>query len=428
MPYDGHAGEPGHQPRDAAHAAANDPSEARDRGHSLGMMHGERQHRKTTKRPADSDDFSVANDLLDDSIDRLGKRFAGNPRCPRHAKPTGMVPWKGYANPGSVWHCVSERRANLRRRQHTGQKYHRRPWIVGAKVDFGCDDMPVYFDGMLVRQMAVAQEAASSDIVRDMISNSYWRGKSVVVTGGSSGIGRAIGLAAAAAGAKVGLVARRSEVLDDVAKAIVSAGGWVATAACDVTDAEAIARAVALLETGHGPTDVAIASAGIHRESWPLDAITAREVIDTNVTGTINFLSSVLPGMLARKRGHICGLASIAAAVGLPGNAAYCASKAAVVALLESLRLDCVPAGVRVTTAFPGLVDTPMITDEERTHGGVTSAYSAATKILRAIERGHAEVWFPWGTATAAKVARGLPPSIRDYFLRGQPRMRDASN
>jgi short-subunit dehydrogenase len=259
-----------------------------------------------------------------------------------------------------------------------------------------------------------------------MISETFWRGKSVIITGGSSGIGRAMAGAAAAAGARVGLIARRGGPLDETAGAIREAGGTVATAVCDVTAALATAEAVAALEATLGPVDVAVASAGIHRESWPLDAVTAREVIDVNVSGTIHLLAAVLPGMLSRGRGHLCGIASIAAVVGLPGNAAYCASKAAVVALLESLRLDCVPAGVHVTTACPGLVDTPMITDEERAERGVTSAQDAARRILHGIERGHAETWFPWGTATAAWLARGLPPAIRDRILRSQPRMRDA--
>ncbi len=259
-----------------------------------------------------------------------------------------------------------------------------------------------------------------------MISKIFWRGKSVLVTGGSSGIGRAIAKATGAAGANVGLIARRHDQLDETASIIRAAGGQAATVTCDVTDHEAMARAVAGLEASLGHTDVAIASAGIHRESWPFNATAARAVIDTNVTGTINLIAAVLPGMLTRGAGHLCGIASIAAVVGLPGNAAYCASKAAVVALLESLRLDCVPAGVGVTTACPGLVDTPMITDDERKHGGVVSADDAANRILHAIERGRAEVWFPRGTAAAARLARGLPPSIRDPMLRGQPRMRDA--
>jgi short-subunit dehydrogenase len=259
-----------------------------------------------------------------------------------------------------------------------------------------------------------------------MISETYWRGKSVIVSGGSSGIGLAIAIAAGRAGARLGLIARKIGPLDDAAATIRDAGGVVATASCDVTDMAGVNDAVATIERSLGPVDVAIASAGIHREAWPLDAATACEVIDINVNGTINLLAAVLPGMVARGQGVICGLASLAAVVGLPGNAAYCASKAAVVALLESLRLDCVPAGVRVTTAFPGFVDTPMITDAERAHGSVVSADDAANRILRAIEQGRAEVWFPWGTATSAWLARGLPPTFRDFFLRKQPRMQDA--
>lgn len=259
-----------------------------------------------------------------------------------------------------------------------------------------------------------------------MISETSWRGKSVIVSGGSSGIGRAIAIAAGRSGARIGLIARKAGPLEDTAAMIREAGGTVATAACDVTDLACVTKAIAAFEGSLGPTDAAIASAGIHREAWPLDAATAREVIDVNVNGTINLVAAVLPGMLARGQGALCGLASLAAVVGLPGNAAYCASKAAVAAFLESLRLDCVPAGVRVTTAFPGFVDTPMITDAERAHGGVVSADDAAHRILRAIARGKAEVWFPWSTATAAWLARGLPPALRDHFLRQQPRMKDA--
>jgi short-subunit dehydrogenase len=259
-----------------------------------------------------------------------------------------------------------------------------------------------------------------------MISETYWLGKSVIVSGGSSGIGRAIAIAAARSGARIGLIARKAGPLEEVAALIREAGGAVAVAACDVTDIARVTEAIADCEHILGSADVAIASAGIHREAWPLDAATACEVIDVNVNGTINFLAAVLPGMLARGQGAICGLASLAAVVGLPGNAAYCASKAAVAALFESLRLDCVPAGVRVTTAFPGFVDTPMITDAERAHGGVVTADDAADRILRAIERGKAEVWFPWGTASGAWLARGLSPALRDHFLRQQPRMKDA--
>ncbi|MDA1039814.1 MAG: SDR family NAD(P)-dependent oxidoreductase [Planctomycetota bacterium] len=259
-----------------------------------------------------------------------------------------------------------------------------------------------------------------------MISKSFWHGKSVLITGGSSGIGRALGVAAAAAEARVGLLARRGEVLAEVAAEIHAAGGAAATLACDVTDAVAVARAVAELEACLGPADIAIASAGLHRVTWPLDAERSRAVIDANVNGTMNFFAAVLPGMLDRRRGHLCGVASLAAVVGLRKNAAYSASKAAVQMLLESLRVDCHPAGIMVTAAFPGYVDTPMITAEERAAGIAMPAREAAARILVAIERGRAEVWFPRWTALQARLLRLLPPAARERIVRRLPPMEEA--
>jgi NAD(P)-dependent dehydrogenase (short-subunit alcohol dehydrogenase family) len=259
-----------------------------------------------------------------------------------------------------------------------------------------------------------------------MIPQTFWPGKSVVVTGGSSGIGRELGLAAAAAGARVGLVARREAALADVAAVIRAAGGAVETAACDVADGAAVADAVAGFERSLGPAAVAIACAGIHRVTWPLDADRAKAVFDTNLTGATNLFAAVLPGMVQRGGGRLCGVGSIAAIVGLRHNAAYCASKAALVALLESLRVDCAPHGIRVTTACPGYVDTPMITAEERASGGAMPAAEAARRILQAIERGRAEAWFPAGTVLQARTLRLLPPWLRDAILGRLPPMREA--
>ena len=272
----------------------------------------------------------------------------------------------------------------------------------------------------------MARGRSAADGMATMISETFWRGKSVMVTGGSSGIGLEIARAAAAAGAHVGIIASREGPLAEAASLLAGTGTHVATATADVVDANALEAAVRRLETATGPCAVAIACAGIHRTSWPLDATTAGRVIDVNVKGCINLAAAVLPGMLARRSGHFCGVASIAAIVGLPGNAAYCASKAALVTLLESLRLDCGPAGIRVTTASPGFVDTPMVTDEERAAGGLMPADRAAALILAAVERGRAEAWFPRRTWLAARLARALPPALRDRVLRGQQPMAES--
>lgn len=251
-----------------------------------------------------------------------------------------------------------------------------------------------------------------------MIPRSFWNGKSVLLTGGSSGIGRALAAGVAAAGGRVGIIARRQAELEAVAAAISAAGGTAAAAACDATDDAAVGAAVSALEEALGPVDVAIACAGQHRVSWPLDARRARAVLAVNVGGTVSFFGAVLPGMLERGRGHLCGVASIGALLGLPENAAYCASKAAVVTFLESLRADCAVRGVRVTTVCPGYVDTPMVTDAERARGGLLTADAAARRILVAIERGRAEDWFPAGTALAARLVRALPAGLRTSVLR----------
>lgn len=259
-----------------------------------------------------------------------------------------------------------------------------------------------------------------------MISKTFWHGKSVLVTGGSSGIGRELGRTAAAAGGRVGLLARRRDALAEVAAEIRAAGGDVAETVCDVTDAEAVVEAVRQLETRLGPADIAIACAGLHRVTWPLDAARSRAVIDANVNGTTNLFAAVLPGMLDRGRGHLCGVASLAAVVGLRKNAAYSASKAAVQMLLESLRVDCRRVGITVTSAFPGYVDTPMITAQERAAGIGIPVHEAADRILLAIERGRAEVWFPRWTAFQARLLRLLPPTMRDAIVCRLPPMEQA--
>ena len=220
------------------------------------------------------------------------------------------------------------------------------------------------------------------------------------------------GATTVATGAKVGLIARRGEQLATIAGEIRAAGGEVEFRSADVTQAAALAAAVRELEQSLGACDVAIASAGIYKQTagTSLDGAAVEAVIGTNVLGVSNLFAAVLPGMLARGSGNLAAVASIAGLLGLPGGGAYSASKAAVITLLQSLRLDLAPRGIRVTTILPGYVDTPMITDEERrTLRGLFTAERAAQRIARAIERGQAEAAFPWGLWLQARLAGLLP-------------------
>ena len=203
----------------------------------------------------------------------------------------------------------------------------------------------------------------------------------------------------------------------------IQAGGKQAEfRAADVTQAAPLAAAAGDLEQALGPCDVAIANAGIYRRTSgaAFDSVEVAEVIATNVLGVTNFLAAVLPGMVTRGAGHIAAIASVAGLLGLPEGGAYSASKAAVIALLQSLRLDLMPRGIRVTTVLPGYVDTPMITDEERrTLRGVVSAADAARRIVQAIERGKTEVAFPWGLWLQARLAGLLDWPAYQWALAG---------
>lgn len=240
----------------------------------------------------------------------------------------------------------------------------------------------------------------------------FWKDKCVLITGASSGIGWALAEHVAARGARVGLIARRTDKLAELARRIESGGGRAAFAVADVADPDQTARAVRLLEDTLGACDVLVANAGVHRHTRGdvFNADNARAVFATNVNGVINAIGVVLPTMVERRRGQLAVVASMAAMLGLPEVGAYSASKAALVTLAESLRVDLHRFGVRVTTICPGFVETPMIASHpRRVLKFVLQPDEAARRIARAIERGRAECWFPWPMWLLARLARALP-------------------
>lgn len=260
------------------------------------------------------------------------------------------------------------------------------------------------------------------------LSARFWRDKCVIVTGASSGIGRALAAGLAACGARVGLIARRETLLQELAAAIASCGGRAALAAADVTMREQVFGAVQTLEGALGPCDVLIANAGVYRKTAAreFDVERAELVLKTNLLGVVYALGAVLPGMVRRQRGHLAAVASVGGMIGLRGAAAYCASKQGIVTLLQSLRADLWGTGIRVTAICPGYVDTPMITDEERaTLRDLVSADEAAWRIAWAIERGRAEYWFPWWTSLEVRLARLLPPRLAARILSRYPEMEE---
>jgi NADP-dependent 3-hydroxy acid dehydrogenase YdfG len=184
----------------------------------------------------------------------------------------------------------------------------------------------------------------------------------VLITGASSGIGAACARAFADRGARLVLAARRIGRLDAMVQELEKAGaGEVRTVEVDVRDAAAVDDAVRTLPDGWKAIEVLVNNAGLSRgldklhEGRTLDW---EEMIDTNVKGLLHVDRAVVPLMTARGRGTVVHIGSIAGREVYPGGSVYCASKHAVRALTEGLRLDLLGTGVRVTSVDPGLVET----------------------------------------------------------------------
>jgi short-subunit dehydrogenase len=249
----------------------------------------------------------------------------------------------------------------------------------------------------------------------------------VFITGASSGIGAALAREYAGAGAQLGLFARRADALASLAESLAPA--TPATYAGDVRDAPALSAAAADFEKRFGPADVVIASAGISRGTLtdhPEDNVTFRAIMDTNVLGMLHTFQPFLPAMLAAHAGKLVGVASVAGFRGLPGAGAYCASKAAAIRYLESLRVELSRSGVQVITICPGYVATPMTAGNPYRMPFLMPADKAARSIVRAIARGRRFYVLPWQMAWMARLLSLAPRAAYDRaFARAKRKPRN---
>lgn len=188
------------------------------------------------------------------------------------------------------------------------------------------------------------------------------QGKTVFVTGASSGIGRATALAFAHEGARLLLCARRLEKLEELKQPLTDAGAQAVRAfELDVQDRSAVEAAIAGLPSDWRDIDVLVNNAGLSRGFTKLqedDPENWEEMIDTNVKGLLYVTRSVVPGMVERGRGHVFNLGSTAGYITYANGAVYCATKAAEKAISEGLKIDLMGTPVRVTSIDPGMVET----------------------------------------------------------------------
>jgi short-subunit dehydrogenase len=246
-----------------------------------------------------------------------------------------------------------------------------------------------------------------------------WSQQVVLVTGASSGIGRAFAVELARRGAKLGLVARRVELLQEIIAELNPAQRSNAVALpADVQDAQSMRAAAEKLIEKFGRIDTLIANAGVGvtNPGAQFDAAKLASVINVNVIGAANSVAAVLPEMVARSNGHLVVISSLAAYRGLPKSAAYCASKAGVSAMFESLRLDLAPRGISVTIIHPGFIKTPLTAGREAKLPWLMEADDAVNLMLRAIEKRKESYAFPWQLATIVRLGMVMPNFVYDWI------------
>jgi 3-hydroxy acid dehydrogenase / malonic semialdehyde reductase len=188
------------------------------------------------------------------------------------------------------------------------------------------------------------------------------KGKIVLITGASSGIGEACARAFAAAGADVILTARSLPALESLARELSETHGVrVLPLMLDVRHRIAVERTLGTLTADWAEVDILVNNAGLVRGMDKLyegDPDEWDEMLDTNVKGLLLVTRAVVPGMIARGRGHVINIGSIAGRETYPGGGVYCATKYAVKALTRALRMDLLGTPIRVTTVDPGMVET----------------------------------------------------------------------
>ncbi|ODH03343.1 oxidoreductase [Nostoc sp. KVJ20] len=205
--------------------------------------------------------------------------------------------------------------------------------------------------------------------------------KVVIITGASSGLGEATAKRLAASGAKLMLAARREDRLKELVAAIAKSGGTATYRVTDVIDRAQVETLAKETLSTYGRIDVLINNAGLMPLS-PLDQVKVEEwdrMIDVNIKGVLYGIAAVLPIMRQQKSGHIINLSSVAGHKVFPGAAVYCATKYAVRAISEGLRLES-NGEIRSTNISPGAVDTELtttITDQD-TAAGINQLYAIA--------------------------------------------------
>jgi len=249
------------------------------------------------------------------------------------------------------------------------------------------------------------------------------RGLHALVTGASSGIGRALAQRLARDGARLSLLARRRAELESLAEEVRAAGGTAQVLTCDVAERAAAEQAAADAVAGLGPVELLVNNAGYgrHRPFVAHEVDDIERMLQVNTLGSIYLTKALLPAMLEARRGWIVFIASVAGKIATPDESVYAASKFAVVGLASALGLEVEEAGVHVLTVCPGAIRTPFFDDEALARlppvalRQMVEPERLVDAILKALADGRHELTLPRGIR-AGYIVQALAPS----FMRRQ--------
>ncbi|MCS6798031.1 MAG: SDR family NAD(P)-dependent oxidoreductase [Myxococcota bacterium] len=244
--------------------------------------------------------------------------------------------------------------------------------------------------------------------------------RAAFLTGASSGIGEALARRLARDGWRLGLAARRVERLESLAAELRAGGVEVRVYPLDVRRPDEVREALRRADADFGELDTVVANAGVG-ESVPASELTFDKIADTlavNVTGAAATLLAILDRMVARGRGHLVGISSLAQYRGLPRGAAYCGSKAFLSTFLESLRIDLHGTGIDVTDVRPGFVRTPMTARHRHPMPFLVSVEEAAEIVARGVAERRPLVVFPAPLAAAVRIGRLAPEALYRSVVR----------
>jgi short-subunit dehydrogenase len=251
-----------------------------------------------------------------------------------------------------------------------------------------------------------------------------YNNKTVLITGASSGIGKALSLAYAELGANVVLLARNADKLNELTEEIISKSGSAFSIPCDVTGFDKMKESIEIIIEKYKRIDIAFLNAGISGKTnfFDLDVEQLKEVYNTNIFGVMNGFKAITPYMVKEKSGIIAVTGSLADCRGLPNSGSYSSSKIAISHLVESAGIELKKYGIKIILIRPGFVESKMTEKNQYQMPYLMTAEKAAKIIIKGIEKNKSKISFPFPMVALTNIVKFIPDIIyhnfAEYFIK----------